>query len=134
MPRIARFLARPGPRPMLADYLPVLFYALFAAAFVGLAALAAEVLGRRVAAPGKYTPYECGMAPVGSARVRLSLHFYLVAVLFILFDAEAAFLLPWAVVAKKAGAPGFVSVALFLALAGAGLAVAWKKGALEWDR
>lgn len=73
------------------------------------------------------------MTPVGSARGRSSLHFYLVAVLFILFDAEAAFLLPWAVVARKAGAAGFLSVALFLALAAVGLAVAWKKGALEWE-
>ncbi|MGH7149148.1 MAG: NADH-quinone oxidoreductase subunit A [Planctomycetota bacterium] len=119
---------------MLSDYLPILFYTLFAAGFVGAAALAAEVLGRRVAAPGKFSTYECGMTPVGTARVRLSLHFYVIAVLFILFDAEAAFLLPWAVVAKKAGLAGFLSVALFLGLAGAGLAVAWKKGALEWER
>jgi NADH-quinone oxidoreductase subunit A len=119
---------------MLADYLPILFYALFAIAFAGAAALAAETLGRRVPAPGKGDPYECGMPPVGEARVRTSVHFYVVAVLFILFDAEAAFLLPWAAVAKEAGAAAFLSVVLFLALAGAGLAVAWKKGALDWER
>ena len=119
---------------MLADYLPILFYALFAIGFAGAAALCAELFGRRIAAPGKGDPYECGMPPVGEARVRTSIHFYVLAVLFILFDAEASFLLPWAAVAKEAGAGAFLSVVLFLALAGAGLAVAWKKGALDWER
>jgi NADH-quinone oxidoreductase subunit A len=117
----------------LSEYVPAGFYAVLALGFVAAACLAPEILARRLAAPGKATSYECGMPPVGDARIRPGVHFYRVAVLFLLFDIEAAFLFPWAAVAPKAGAAAAVSVSLFLLLAGVGLLVAWRKGILEWE-
>ncbi len=81
----------------------------------------------------KYSVYECGVDPFTSATVRISVKFYLVALLFILFDLEAAFLFPWAVVFRDLGLFGFIEMAIFVGILLVGLLYAWKKGALEWQ-
>jgi NADH-quinone oxidoreductase subunit A len=81
----------------------------------------------------KSSPYESGMTPLGGTRERLSVNFYIVGILFIVFDIETIFLLPWAVVFRDLPLSGFVAMLVFLAVLGVGLAYAWKKGALEWD-
>jgi NADH-quinone oxidoreductase subunit A len=81
----------------------------------------------------KYSVYECGVDPITSATVRVSVKFYLVALLFILFDLEAAFLFPWAVLFRDLGLFGFIEMAIFVGILLAGLLYAWKKGALEWQ-
>ncbi len=119
---------------MVQVYLPVLIYVLI------IAALAAGILGvsawvgvkRRSAV--KLAPYECGIAPVGNARERFSVSFYLVGMLFILFDVEAIFLYPWAVVYKGLKWFGFVEMFLYIVILAAGYLYIWKKGALDWTR
>ena len=81
----------------------------------------------------KAEPYECGVPIVGETRARFSVRFYLVAIMFILFDIETVFLIPWAVLYRKLGAAGLVEVGIFFAVLGFGLAYLWKRGGLEWD-
>jgi NADH-quinone oxidoreductase subunit A len=81
----------------------------------------------------KYSVYECGVDPITSAAVRVSVKFYLVALLFILFDLETAFLYPWAVLFRDLGLFGFIEMAIFVGILLVGLICAWKKGALEWQ-
>ncbi len=81
----------------------------------------------------KYGVYECGVDPFTSASVRVSVKFYLIALLFILFDLETAFLYPWAVLFRQLGLFGFIEMAIFVLILLAGLFYAWKKGALEWQ-
>ena len=82
----------------------------------------------------KLSPYECGITPIGSARERFSVKFYLVAMLFLLFDIEAVFLFPWAVVYRQLKLFGFAEMLLFIAAILAGYIYVWKKGALDWER
>jgi NADH-quinone oxidoreductase subunit A len=82
--------------------------------------------------PEKSAPYECGMPPVGDARERQSVKFYLVAMIFLLFDIEVAFLYPWAMALRQLGWAGFVQVVLFMALLLAGYVYVWRKGVLDW--
>ena len=100
-----------------------------AAALVAISFL----LGKRVKNRVKDSPYESGMAPTGSARERFSVKFYLVAIVFILFDIEAVFLYPWAVVYRELKMFGFVEMLLFVALVLVGFFYVWKKGALDWS-
>src|SRR5579875_2277354 len=100
-----------------------------AAAMVGLSAL----IGRRVRDPIKASPYESGMKPVGNARERFSVKFYLVGMVFILFDIEAVFLYPWAVVYRDLKLFAFAEMFLFVALILIGFFYVWKKGALDWS-
>src|ERR671938_916738 len=86
-------------------------------------------LGPRKPTPEKAAPYECGMPPVGDARERQSIKFYLVAMIFLLFDIEVAFLYPWAMALRELGWPGFVQVVLFMSLLLAGYIYVWRKGA-----
>jgi NADH-quinone oxidoreductase subunit A len=102
---------------------------------VGFAAFAvalSNVLGPHKPTPEKLAPYECGMPPVGDARERQSVKFYLVAMIFLLFDIEVAFLYPWAMALRDLGWPGFVQVLLFMFLMLAGYVYVWRKGALDW--
>jgi NADH-quinone oxidoreductase subunit A len=92
------------------------------------------ILGMRKPTPEKQAPYECGMQPVGTARERFSVKFYLVAMLFLLFDIEAVFLFPWAVVYRDLKLFGFFEMLVFIAVVLAGYVYVWKKGALEWER
>jgi NADH-quinone oxidoreductase subunit A len=94
---------------------------------------ASFVLGKRVRNRVKDLPYECGITPVGDARQRFSVKFYLVAMLFILFDIEAIFLYPWAVVFRELKMFAFVEMLLFIVLILAGFFYIWKKGALDWS-
>ena len=124
---------------MLANYAPVLILLGLVLAFAVGNLLLSDVVGRRRYNREKGSAYECGMDPVGGARVRLSIHFYLVAVLFIVFDVEAIFLVLWAVSAKDfaaagVGGPIFASVFAFVAVLGLTLAYEWRKGGLDWDR
>jgi len=100
----------------------------FAGVMIGLSVL----LGPKNPTPEKLAPYECGMPPVGDARERMSVKFYLVAMIFLLFDIEVAFLYPWAMALRELGWAGFVQVVLFMALLLAGYVYVWRKGALDW--
>jgi len=92
------------------------------------------LLGPRRPNARKLSPYECGMTPTGDARQRFSVKFYLVAMVFILFDVEIVFLYPWAIIFHELRMFGFVEMLLFLALVLAGFAYLWKKGALDWSK
>jgi NADH-quinone oxidoreductase subunit A len=124
---------------MLTPYIPILILFVLAVGFAATGIGLSELLGRMRPSIGKAGAYECGMSVEGSARLRLSIHFYLVAVLFILFDVEALLLVPWAVAARSfqaAGVGPFVlaEIAGFVGVLGLGLAWVWRKGALSWDR
>lgn len=118
---------------MLLDYLPLFLYMVIAAGLVGLIVLLSEFLGRKTHTPQKDIPYECGMDPIGDARHRYAVRFYVIAMFFIVFDIEAIFLYPWAVVFKPLGWFGLVEMALFIFVLVVGLAYVWGKGALEWE-
>jgi NADH-quinone oxidoreductase subunit A len=96
------------------------------------ALIAARILAPFSSSKAKSTPYECGMLPIGRVRTQMSIRYYLYAILFLVFDAEAVFLFPWAVSFVGVGKAAFFEMVLFLAVMGAGLIYAWKKGALEW--
>jgi len=118
---------------MLAEYFPILLFIL-----VGLAVGAAPmVLGWLLAPhrpdPEKLSPYECGFEAFEDARMKFDVRYYLVAILFILFDLEIAFLFPWAVALRQIGAAGLVSMGVFLGILVVGFIYEWRKGALEWD-
>lgn len=119
---------------MLEDYLPVLIHLIVVAAIgfviLGLSAWVGAKRPSRV----KLSPYECGIPPVGDARARFSVNFYLVAMLFILFDVEVVFLYPWAVVYKSLKWAGFVEMFIYIAILFSGYIYIWKKGALDWSR
>ncbi len=114
-------------------YFPVLVQVLIA---LGLAAGligGSALLGKRAKSPQKDTPYECGIAPTGSAQERVSVKFYLVGMIFILFDIEAVFLYPWAVVFRELKMFAFFEMLLFIVLVFAGFFYIWKKGVLDWS-
>jgi len=115
-------------------YFPVLLQVVIAAAVAAGLIVASSALGKRARSPQKDTPYECGIAPTGSARERFSVKFYLVGMIFILFDIEAVFLYPWAVVFRELKMFGFVEMLLFVVLILVGYVYVWKKGALDWSQ
>ena len=94
---------------------------------------ASRLLGPRRPAPEKLSPYECGVPVITSLHQRHSVHFYLVAILFILFDIETVFLIPWAVLFRSLSVPGLIEMGIFLGVVGFGLLYVWRRGALEWD-
>jgi NADH-quinone oxidoreductase subunit A len=115
-------------------YLPILFMLVIATAFALAAMALALFVGRPRPGPErKFAPYECGIEPVGSARDRFPVKFYLVAMLFILFDIEVIFLYPWAVVFRQLGVFGLVEMAIFLGILLVGYIYGWRVGALEWQ-
>ena len=117
----------------LLQYLPIVIF-LGIGAVIGVAFLAAAaVLAPNPPDPEKLSAYECGFNAFDDARMKFDVRFYLVAILFIIFDLEVAFLFPWAVAFGKLGATGFWSMFVFLAVLTIGFAYEWKKGALEWD-
>jgi len=103
------------------------------AGFALVSILLSGVLGPHKPTPEKSAPYECGMPPVGSARERQSVKFYLVAMIFLLFDIEIAFLYPWAMALRDLGWNGLVQVVIFMLLLLAGYVYVWRKGALDWS-
>ena len=110
----------------------LLVYGVLVLAFVALQLFVASWMGERKPSPEKARPYECGIIPTGSARFRYPVPFYLVAVFFLIFDVEGAFIFSWAVVYKDLGPPGYLQKAFFIVLLLAGLAFIWKKGGLDW--
>ena len=117
----------------LNGYLPALTLLLLAIGFAVATVAASRLVGPHKPTREKNMPYECGIEPVGSAHERFSVKFYLVAMLFIIFDIEAVFLYPWAVVFKELRLFGLIEMLVFILLLLVGYAYIWKKGALEWD-
>ena len=118
---------------LLMDYLPIAVF-IGVALFIGLALMIAPFLvAVRNPDPEKVSAYECGFNAFDDARMKFDVRFYLVAILFIIFDLEVAFLFPWAVAFKEVGAFGFWTMMVFLGVLAVGFVYAWKKGALEWD-
>jgi len=114
-------------------YWPVLLQGLIAMIIAAGMIGASYILGKKVRNQVKDTPYECGITPTGNARERFSVKFYLVGMLFIVFDIEAIFLYPWAVVYRELKLFAFFEMLLFIALVLAGFFYIWKKGALDWS-
>ena len=118
---------------LLQAYLPVLVF-LGVALVIGLAMLAIGlVLGRSDTNAEKLSPYECGFEPFEDSRMKFDVRYYLVAILFIIFDLEIAFLFPWAVALDSIGLAGIVAMGIFLVVLVVGFVYEWKRGALEWD-
>jgi NADH-quinone oxidoreductase subunit A len=116
----------------LPAYFPVVMLFLAATGFALFNVIFSQLLGRPRPNPAKSAVYECGVPSVAKLSERFPIKFYLVAMLFILFDVDAAFLYPWALVFKELGMFGFIEMMIFMGLLGAGFAYAWKSGALEW--
>ena len=117
---------------MLSDYLPILIMFVVAGA-VGIGgAVVSWVAGPRTPTDSKRMAYESGMVPVGTARIRFPVKFYLVAMLFIIFDVEIVFFYPWAVVYRQLRLFGFVEMLIFIAIFAVGFIYIWKKGVLDW--
>jgi NADH-quinone oxidoreductase subunit A len=122
-----------APAAMLEQYFPILLFIVVGLALGGvLLGLGAIVAPNRPSAE-KLSPYECGFEAFEDARMKFDVRYYLVAILFILFDLEIAFLFPWAVVLPEIGFAGFVAMMVFLAILVVGFIYEWKKGALEWE-
>ena len=118
---------------LVADYLPLVIF-IGVSAFIGVALLIAPfVIAFKARDPEKLSAYECGFNAFDDARMKFDVRFYLVALLFIVFDLEVAFLFPWAVAFRDVGLFGFWSMMVFLGVLTIGFAYEWKKGALEWD-
>ena len=122
---------------MLSNYLPILIFLIVAAALALVLLVLGTGIGRYFARfPGdrdKLTPYECGFDAFEDTRIKFDVRYYLVAILFIVFDLEIAFLFPWAVALGKIGLFGLIAMAIFLTILVVGFIYEWKKGALDWD-
>ena len=113
-------------------WVSILIMTALGAGFALISVLLSSLLGPRKPSPEKAAPYECGMPPVGDARERQSVKFYLVAMIFLLFDIEIAFLYPWAMALRDLQWAGYVQVILFMVLLLAGYVYVWRKGVLDW--
>ena len=118
---------------LLREYLPIMVFLALAIGLGLLLIVAAAVIAVRNPDPEKVSAYECGFNAFDDARMKFDVRFYLVSILFIIFDLEIAFLFPWAVAFKDVGDVGFWSMMVFLAVLTIGFAYEWKKGALEWE-
>ena len=118
---------------LLLEYLPILIFLGLAVGLSGLMVMASVVVGARKPDPEKNSAYECGFNAFDDARMKFDVRFYLVSILFIIFDLEIAFLFPWAVAFKDISMVGFWSMMVFLGVLTIGFAYEWKKGALEWE-
>ncbi len=118
---------------MLTEYFPVLLF-LVVSAVIGIALIViGNLLGPRRPGSEKTSPYECGFEAFEDTRMRFDVRYYLIAILFIIFDLEIAFVFPWATVFSSLGPLGLIEMGLFLALLVLGFVYVWKKGALEWE-
>lgn len=118
---------------ILSDYLPILIFLAIAIAISVLFVLAAIIIAKQKPDSEKNSAYECGFDPFGDTRRQFDVRFYLVAILFIIFDLEVAFLFPWAVALGDIGMFGFWSMMIFLGILTIGFVYEWRKGALEWE-
>src|SRR5690242_4779142 len=118
---------------MLEQYLPILLFILVGLTVGGVLLAVGSVLSPNRPDPAKLSPYECGFEAFEDSRMKFDVRYYLVAILFIVFDLEIAFLFPWAVALGKLGLFGLWAMAIFLGVLVVGFIYEWKKGALEWD-
>lgn len=118
---------------MMSAYATVYAISLLAVAFATVTLVAAKILRPRVEYARKLSTYECGIPATGTTEVKLNIRFYTFALLFVLFDVETLYVLPWAVTAKAIGPLAIAEMAVFLAILFVGLAYAWGKGALQWE-
>lgn len=115
------------------QYLPILAFVVLGGVMGSVLVIAGRLLARHKPDKEKNSPYECGFEAFEDARMKFDVRYYLIAIIFILFDLEIAFLFPWALVFKRLGMYGFAVMIVFLAILIAGFAYVWKKGALEWE-
>ncbi len=118
---------------MLKNYIPVFILFVVVVGFAVVTVLLSAIVGKRKTTPQKMIPYECGMDPIGQARKPFAVKFYIIAMLFILFDIEVVFLYPWAVIFKELKIFGLIEMAVFIGILLVGFIYVWKKGALEWE-
>lgn len=118
---------------LLIEYLPIWLFLIVAFGVALVAVAISFILAKHRPDPEKNSPYECGFPAFGDARARFDVRFYLVAILFIIFDLEVAFLFPWAITLGDIGLYGFISMMVFLGVLTVGFIYEWKKGALEWE-
>ncbi len=118
---------------MLKDYFAILVFTVIAIAMAVVPLIMAYIVGERKPDQAKLSTYECGFPPFNQARAPFAVKFYLVAILFIIFDLEVAFLFPWAISLGEIGAFGFWSMVIFLSILTIGFIYEWRKGALEWE-
>ena len=118
---------------MLLEYVPVLFLMALALFFAVFAVFFSYLLGPKKVDPVKAAPYECGMITLGSTHQAIPIKYYIIAMLFLVFDLEVVFLYPWAVVFRELGVFGFVEMMIFIFILLFGFIYVWKKGALEWE-
>ena len=118
---------------MLVSYLPPITLIVIALCFSIGSIIFSRLIGEKKPSAVKLAPYECGMPPVGSAHEQFSIKFYIIAMLFIVFDIEVVFMYPWAVMFKRLGLFGFMGMGVFILILLVGYAYVWKKGALEWE-
>lgn len=115
------------------QYFPIIFFLLLGCILGGVLLVAGRVLGAHKPDARKNSPYECGFEAFEDARMKFDVRYYLIAIIFILFDLEISFLLPWAIIYKMLGLYGFVIMSIFLLILIIGFIYVWKKGALEWE-
>lgn len=118
---------------MWQQYYPILMFLLMAVMLGILLVSLGLLLGKNRPSPAKLAEYECGFPASSDARIKFDVRYYLVAILFIIFDLEIAFLFPWAVVNKQVGIPALIAVLIFLGLLTVGFIYEWRKGALDWE-
>ena len=118
---------------MLENYFPILLFLIFSTAFAVIGLTAGFVLGPRRPDTEKLSPYECGFEAFEDARMKFDVRYYLVAILFILFDLEIAYFVPWAIVLDELGVAAFLAMLPFLLILVVGFIYEWRKGALEWE-
>ena len=118
---------------MLAEYFPILLFLLVGLAIGVIPVVLGKLLAPNHPDPEKLSPYECGFEAFEDARMKFDVRYYLIAILFILFDLEIAFLFPWATVINDIGLAGFVSMMVFLGILVVGFVYEWMRGALEWE-
>ena len=122
------------PGSYLESYLPILIHGAIVVVLAAIMVALSSLVGHRFPTRAKLLPYESGVMPVGGTRQPFTVKFYLVAMLFILFDVEAVFLYPWAVVFRELKMFGFIEMLVYMAIIFAGFFYIWKKGALDWSR
>lgn len=119
---------------MLTDFGRILIFFLVGAVFVAGGLITSWILRPKRWYPGKLSTYECGEEPIGESRIRFNIRFYVVALIFLIFEVEVVFLFPWAVVFKELGMFAFIEAVVFILILGVGYAYVWAKGDLDWDK
>ena len=122
-----------APQDLLIEYLPIVIFMIVAFGISGAMVLGSLLVAKQKPDPEKNSAYECGFEAFGDARTKFDVRFYLVTLLFIIFDLEIAFLFPWAISLKQIGLLGFWSMMVFLGVLTVGFIYEWKKGALDWE-